>query len=197
MGIPREISFACLRLIGLFFRVTGLPAWLEAKPAPGVTEIPSAFSIMFGCKAADKVLNATVGEVKAECYNGDYIPPSAFPVEEACVDPEPCDLSLISSMVPPVPNFITTTANLSTTINHDEKVDYACPDGKFLSDDLDVNSDGLFNLACYNGELEKEAAWPKEADVSDRINPLANFNFWFFSVQGQMHQYFCAGGGWL
>ena len=121
---------------------------MAANPAAGVTEIPSAFKLAYDCAAANKVLSSNYSDFKVECYNGNYIVPNTVPPADACVDPEPCELLQIVSMVPPPPAFLVTSANLSTTINHGEKVDYSCPAGKFLDTAFDADDDGLFNLEC-------------------------------------------------
>ena len=52
-----------------------------------------------------------------------------------------------------------------TSINHGNSLDFACKENRTLSESKDPDGDGLFNVVCYNGVLERQYLWPESNEV--------------------------------
>ena len=52
-----------------------------------------------------------------------------------------------------------------TSINHGNSLDFACKENRTLSASKDPDGDGLFNVICYNGVLERQYLWPESNEV--------------------------------
>ena len=57
-----------------------------------------------------------------------------------------------------------------TSINHGNSLDFACKENRTLSASKDPDGDGLFNVICYNGALERQYLWPESNEVHSTHN---------------------------
>jgi len=60
----------------------------------------------------------------------------------------------------------TTIVGDVTSINHGNSLDFACKENRTLSESKDPDGDGLFNVVCYNGVLERQYLWPESNEVN-------------------------------
>ena len=58
-----------------------------------------------------------------------------------------------------------TIASGITSVEHGKTLDFACKSNRTLSSEKDLDGDGLFNVVCYNGDLERQYLWPDSNEV--------------------------------
>ena len=80
----------------------------------------------------------------------------------ACVIPQDCE---IKDFTESRSYMETTIAGDVTSINHGNSLDFACKENRTLSESKDPDGDGLFNVVCYNGVLERQYLWPESNEV--------------------------------
>ena len=83
----------------------------------------------------------------------------------------------------------TTIVGDVTSINHGNSLDFACKENRTLSESKDPDGDGLFNVVCYNGVLERQYLWPESNEVNTifvhrYIRPKRAFNNYVDKMRG-------------
>ncbi|TRY77305.1 hypothetical protein TCAL_04063, partial [Tigriopus californicus] len=151
-----------------------LPAHLSISSPPDTeTVVASGSMATYGCSDNTKVLAASQAPFERECYNGAFFNSSKgadLPVVEDCVDPSPCPLSQLNGLM--IPGHMETTADYSSTINHDEVVDFQCRDGKQLDPVVDPQALNKISLKCNSGTIESPLSWPTVMDCKAFCDPL-------------------------
>lgn len=153
---------------------TNLPSHLSISNPPDTeTTVASGSVASYACSNNAKVLVANKAPFERECYNGVFFNSSKgadLPLEADCVDPSPCLLSQLNGLM--IPSHMETTADYSSTINHDEVVDFKCRDNKKLDPLVDPQALNKISLKCNSGIIESPASWPALTDCKAFCEPI-------------------------
>ena len=103
--------------------------------------------------------------VKKNCFRNSWQYPLINYLatdDGACVIPQDCE---IKDFTESRSYMETTIVGDVTSINHGNSLDFACKENRTLSESKDSDGDGLFNVVCYNGVLERQYLWPESNEV--------------------------------
>ena len=87
----------------------------------------------------------------------------------ACVIPQDCEIKDFTESRSYMETTIVGVADV-TSINHENSLDFACKENRTLSASKDPDGDGLFNVICYNGVLERQHLWPESNEVHTTLD---------------------------
>lgn len=140
----------------------GIPSHLSVA-SPATALVDSGNIMVLECNDTSKDLRLAVRPFEMECYNGNFMDSpkaSGFPNSTQCVTPVQCPLSSLPTVNPP--EYMNTTADKSSTIDHGDSVEFFCTDSKRIDPEVDTDGNNVIKVYCDVGILQLEHDWPTE-----------------------------------
>ena len=109
---------------------------------------PALFTVLIFCDGFETALSKKINYLATD--------------DGACIIPQDCE---IKDFTESRSYMETTIVGDVTSINHGNSLDFACKENRTLSESKDPDADGLFNVVCYNGVLERQYLWPESNEV--------------------------------